>query len=174
VVTHVMPYLSSVRIARSTSSLVASAVPLLSIGGRLGSGWLTDRLDSRHISTVCFALMSVGLLFFGYVTAERVWLLVPFLILFSTGWGGNATMRMALVKEYFGRSRFGTMYGFTVGVMMAGTILGAPLTGWVFDKWGSYQGAWLALAGLAIVALVIVATTPPVGNTTRPADKPGA
>jgi len=169
-ITHVMPYLSSVGIARSTSSLVASVLPLVSIVGRLSFGWLGDRFDRRRVAAVGFALMGTGLLFLGYVTIGWIWLLVPFLLLFGIGWGGNVTMRVALVRECFGTKRFGTMHGFIIGIMMIGNIAGPPLAGWVFDKWGSYQGIWLAFAGLAIGAIVMITTTPPVTDTTRVAD----
>lgn len=160
VVTHVMPYLSSVGISRVMSALIASAAPLVSIGGRLGFGWLGGRFDRRRLAAVCAVLMSLGLLFFGHVATAGIWMLVPFLILFGIGWGGSVTTRVALVMEYFGRKRFGTMHGLTIGVMMVGSIAGAPLVGWVFDKWGSYEGAWFAFAGLAIAPIVLLVTAP--------------
>jgi sugar phosphate permease len=164
VTTHVMPYLSSTGIARATSSLVASAMPLLSIIGRLGFGGLADRFDKRRITAGGFAMVSLSLLLFGYVGAGRIWLLVPFSILFGIGYGGVIIMRVALLREYFGRAKFGTIHGFVVGVMMLGNVVGAFLPGWVYDNWGSYQGVWLMFAGLAVAALIIVATTPPVRN----------
>jgi MFS family permease len=68
--------------------------------------------------------------------------------------------RMALLREYFGRGRFGTLLGFVSGVGMVGNVAGAPLVGWAFDKWGSYQGIWFVLAGLGFAGLVLVATMP--------------
>ena len=171
VLTHVMPYLSSIGIARSASSLVVSAIAAASIGGRLSFGWLGDRFDKRWIAAMGFALIVLGLLFFGFAAIGGMWMLLPFIILFGTGWGGNITMRSALVREYFGRSQFGTIHGVLIGVMMLGQIAGAPLAGWVFDKWSSYQGIWFVFAGLAIAALVTVATTPPVGKTTQPVEQ---
>ena len=161
VITHVMPYLSSISIARSTSSLVASAIPLISISGRLGSGWLGDRLDKRLVAAGGFATMSLGLLFFGYAAAiGEPWLFVPFLILFGVGYGGNITIRAALIREYFGRGKFGTIHGFMMGVLMVGGIVGPPLAGWVFDNYGSYQSIWFVFAGLSIVALLLMVTAP--------------
>ncbi|MFC1937975.1 MFS transporter [Chloroflexota bacterium] len=171
ILTHVMPYLSSIGIARSVSSLVALAIPVASIFGRLSSGWLRDRLGSRLLFTASFASMTAGLLLFGYVTIERMWLLVPFIITFSLGWGTNATTRITLLREYFGRERFGTILGFIMGITMLGHVSGAPLAGWVFDTWGSYQGAWLGSCALTIAALVIMATTPPTGKTIQPVDQ---
>jgi len=155
-----MPYLSSVGIARTVSCFAASAIPLTSIFGRLSFGWLGDRFHRRRVSAVGFALMGVGLLLFGYAGAGHAWLLVPFLIFFGTGWGGNVTMRAAMVREYFGRERFGTMHGFLVGFMMLGNIAGAPVVGWFFDKCGSYEGVWFAVAALPIAAVCIVSTAP--------------
>lgn len=168
VVTHVMPYLTSVGISRSVSSLAAGALALASIGGRLGFGWLGDKLDNRGVTAAGFALMALGLLSFGWLITGWTWLLLPFIVLFSTGWGGSVTMRASLLREYFGRSRFSKIYGFVTGVAMLGAIVGAPLAGWVFDKWGTYQWIWFVFAGLAVIALVLVATIPrPRSSPTR-------
>jgi len=165
--THIMPYLSSIGIARSMSGLVATAVPLLSVSGRLGFGWLGDKLDKRWIMAGIFGLMALGLFCLEYTSAQEVWLLVPFAVLFGFGWGGNNPLRAGMIREFFGRSHFGTIHGFVIGIAMIGNIIGAPLVGWVFDTRGTYQIIWLAFAGLATVSLIIMATTPPVSNTIR-------
>jgi len=172
VVTHVMPYLTSIGIARAAASLTAGALPLASIGGRLGFGWLGDKFDKRGMAATAFVLMAAGLLSFGYLNSGWTWLLLPFLVLFSTGWGGSVTMRATLLREYFGRSKFGKFHGFVMGVSMLGAMTGAPLAGWVFDKWGTYQWIWLAFAGVAAVALAIVMAIPPVKDRVHLNDKP--
>ncbi|HEY82793.1 MAG TPA: MFS transporter [Dehalococcoidia bacterium] len=164
VVTHVMPYLSSIGVARATSGLVATAIPLLSIGGRLGFGWLGDRLDKRRLAAGALGLVALGLLCFELTPLVGAELLVPFFILFGLGYGGSLTMAGALPREYFGRTSFGTIVGFIWGIGILGTLVGPPLAGWVFDHWGSYQGVWLALAGLAIGGAVIMALLPPAGS----------
>ncbi|MFC1928049.1 MFS transporter [Chloroflexota bacterium] len=170
---HIMPYLSSLGIARSVSSLVALVLPGLSICGRLGSGWLSDRLGGRHVFAASFALMTAGLFLFEYITQDRMWLLAPFIIIFSLGWGGGVTTRIALLREYFGRGAFGTILGFTWGIMMVGHIAGIPLAGWVFDTWGSYQGTWLSYGTITIVGMVLALTIPSSSSTTRLSGKPG-
>ena len=162
IVTHVMPYLSSIGLARSRSSLVATAIPLTSIGGRLSLGWLGDKLDRRLVAAGAFAMMCFGLLCFGYTSSAGTWLLVPFLVLFGIGYGGSNALRPALAREYFGRTNFGTIFGLIMGISMLGGIIGPTVAGWVFDNWGSYQGIWFVFAGLAAVALISVLTIPPV------------
>jgi len=172
VVTHIMPYLSSVGIGRMSSSLVASALPVASILGRIGFGWFGDKHSKRLASAVGFALMGLGLLLFDYAAKGGVWTLMAFLLLFGTGWGANVTLRATLLREYFGRERFGTIHGFIVGIMMLGNIAGAPVAGWAFDRWGSYEGAWFVFSAVVIAAMVIVATLPKVDLSVKPAGKP--
>ena len=168
VITHVMPYLSSVGVARSTSSLVAMVIPLVSISGRLGVGWLGDKLNKKWVTVSAFIFMILGLFCFEYIVVERSWLLVPFLILFGISFGGNVPMRVALLMEYFGRRNFGTVLGFMLGIIALISMTGPPLAGWIFDTWGSYQGTWLGFAVLAFAGLIIMATIPPA-RTTQPA-----
>jgi MFS family permease len=164
VLTHVMPYLDSVGISRSTSGLLASTVPLASILGRLGFGWTADRFNKKKTAAVGFVLICLGMLFFGFVSIGGFWFLIPSLILIGIGYGSNVIMTPALLREYFGKARFGTILGFTIGIITFGIIVGPTLSGWVFDTWGSYQGVWLAYSALAIGGAVVIASTPPVRN----------
>jgi MFS family permease len=161
-VTHVMPYLSSLGIDRSTSGLVATAIPLASIFGRLGLGWLGDKLDRRLVAAAGFLLMGAGLLCFGYISAASMWLITLFLILFGIGYGGSNVMRPSLGREYFGRANFGAILGLMVGIGAIGSIIGPTVAGWTYDNWGSYQAVWFIYAGLSIVAFLSVLTMSPV------------
>jgi MFS family permease len=160
VVTHIMPFLTSVGMRRSTSSLVASVAPIISISGRMGFGWLSDIVDKRKIAVLGFALMTMGLIFFVYLAYGWSWMLLPFITTFGIGWGGSIAVRAALLRERFGRTRFGTIYGFVIGIAMLGNIAGPPLAGWIFDTWGSYLWAWVVLALLCFVGLVLVLLLP--------------
>jgi len=159
-ITHVMPYLSSIGIARSRASVVAMAIPLTSICGRLGLGWLGDKVNRKLVLAAALAAMSLGIFCFGYTSVAGAWLLVVFIILFGVGYGGSIALRPSLVREYFGRSSFGTVFGLITGITMLGGIIGPPLAGWVYDNWGGYQGIWYIFAGFAGVAIVSVLTTP--------------
>ena len=43
---------------------------------------------------------------------------------------------------------------------MVGNISGAPLAGWIYDTWGSYEGAWLGFGALTLLGAVMVITLP--------------
>ncbi|MFC1872085.1 MFS transporter [Chloroflexota bacterium] len=163
-ITHIMPYLSSIGVARSTASFVAVVIPLISIFGRFSFGWLGDRLDKGRLAAAGFALMSVGLIFLGYAANGSYWFLILSLVLFGLGWGGLIPMRAILLGDQFGRKRIGTVLGLVIGVTHLGNIVGPPLAGWVFDTWGSYQGIWFIFAGLSAIAIAIILATPRFRN----------
>jgi len=146
VVTHVMPYLSSVGIPRPTAGLVAGAIPLFSIIGRFGFGWLGDVFDKRNMIAWTFCFLGLGTLAFSYVHVR--WVIFLFLILFSPGFGGGSILRGAILREYFGRDSFGKMLGIVMGSAAIGGIIGPTVAGWVFDTLGSYHVIWLVFGGV--------------------------
>jgi len=172
VITHVMPYLGSIGLTRSRSSLIAMTIPLVSIAGRLGLGWLGDRVDKRRVIAGGLAMMCGGLLCFALIASGPLWLIVPFIFLLGIGYGGNNTMRASTIGEFFGRRNFGAIHGFMIGIMALGGIAGPPLAGWVFDHWGSYQPIWFVFAALAVAAIPVALTTPAVDAPIRPAKRP--
>ena len=171
IITHVMPYLSSIGISRSQSSLVATVIPLMSIFGRLGFGWLGDKFNRRLVATTSFIMLGSGVLCFAYASTMSIWLLVPFLVLMGIGYGGSNALLPLLGRAYFGRTNFGSIYGIMEGIGTIGGIIGPALAGWAYDNWGSYQIIWFLLAGLAVVAIISVFTIAPVGSTVELNDK---
>jgi sugar phosphate permease len=154
VITHVIPYLSSVGIARATAGIIAGAIPLFSVIGRFGFGWMGDVFDKRHVMAMTFAIVSLGMLAFFYVRA--IWVVIPFLLIFSPGYGGGVVLRGAILREYFGRDSFGKILGVTYGFSAIGGILGPTLAGWAFDTLGKYHIVWLAFCGLNALAIRMI------------------
>jgi MFS family permease len=157
VIVHIMPYLTTVGFARTLASLIASAIPLASVAGRMGIGFVGDKFNKKWTLVIGFGMVSLGTLSLSYVDFGA-WLIVPFIILLGVGWGCTVTVRSLLVREYFGTSRYGSIFGIYMGVLCIGSIIGPPLAGWVYDTYGSYKEAWLVYVGLTIVSAIIMAT----------------
>ncbi len=160
IIVHIMPYLSSIGFDRSTSSLVATILPIVSISGRLGFGWLGDRVSRKQLLTIAFILMSLGLFSLSWIANIGTWLLPIFITLYGIGWGGCITPRIGLLGEYFGYKRIGTILGFNFAIMMIGGMIGSPLAGWAFDKWGSYQGIWFTYSVMLFVGALLTMSIP--------------
>jgi MFS family permease len=154
VVTHIMPYLSSMEISRMNSGLMAAGIPLLSISGRFGFGWLGDIYPKKNIMALCFALMALGMLALCHLKLTAMSYI--FLFFFSNGFGGLSTLRAALLREYYGRYNFGKYLGVMLGFGAFGGIIGPATAGWVFDTTGSYYFVWLALSALIGLAIILI------------------
>ena len=158
VITHIMPYLSSLDISRSRAALVASSIPLLSIIGRFGFGWLGDTFDKRYVMAGVYSLVGVGLLCFSHIQLPGI--IFPFLILFPLSWG-STPLRGAIVREYFGVTSFGKIFGLMMGIAAVGGIMGPSLAGWTYDTLGSYHPIWLVFAGISIIPIILMLTMEP-------------
>ena len=155
VVTHIMPYLSTLEISRMGSGLIAAGIPLLSVIGRFGFGWLGDIFEKKYVMVVSYCLMGLGMLALCYVQIPGV--IYIFLFLFSNGFGGITALRGALIREYYGKYNFGKLMGIMLGFGACGGIIGPTAAGWVFDRMQSYYFVWLgfsALIGLAIILIL--------------------
>jgi MFS transporter, OFA family, oxalate/formate antiporter len=154
VITHIMPYLGSLGISRSTAGLVAAAVPLWSIIGRLGFGWLADIFEKRYVMASAFCLMTIGMLAFSF--GHLHWMILPFLFFFPPSMGGSMVLRGAVLRENFGRGSFGKMLGIVMGAGSIGGIIGPTVAGLGYDILGSYQSVWLLFAGLIGLNIFLV------------------
>ena len=160
VFTHIMPYLSSVGMPRTTAGMVAAAIPLIGIIGRFGFGWLGDIYDKKHMMAVTIGLIILGMLALSFVHMR--WMIIPFLILYSLGHGGSMVIRAAIVREYFGRDSFGKMLGIIMGSASIGGIIGPTLAGWSYDTWGSYRPIWHVFWGLLSIGIILTLKLKPV------------
>ena len=160
VVVHVMPHLISFDFNRGQASLAAALIVVVSILGRFGMGWYSNRIDSRKLLAVSFVLQALGLLFLA--GARNVWWVLAFVATLGPGYGGVITLRLTLQAQYFGRQAFGAIQGSLMAVMMIGTISSPLLTGVCFDYFGSYELAWFVMAGLnlAVIPLILKIRAP--------------
>ena len=147
-----MPYLGSIGLERETSSFIAGALPLATIIGRMGFGWMMDRVDKRGLAVLSFALNSLGVCILAFIAPGQTLLIVLFIIIYGVGWGGSVVLFTGLLNSYFGIKKLATIIGFAGLITMIAFITGAPLAAWVYDQWGYYQPAWFVLSGIVGIA----------------------
>ena len=166
VTNHIMPYLSTVGIARMPSSFVAGALAIVSIAGRLSFGWFGDRFEKKLTAASGTILVGISLLLFNYTTPDTTWVLIPSVILFGIGFGGTLILHSVILKDCFGTGNLGAIIGFSVSITAIGMIAGPPLTSWIFEMFGNYRIAWFVLIGMAIIS-TLGELTIPSANTVR-------
>lgn len=124
----------------------------LGLLGKISSGFLADRFGRQRVFTGTLAIMSVGALALGRPDAELMW---GGLVLFGLGWGGLYTLLQLLAADYFGPRHLGKILGAVTVLDTLGGGLGPPVIGAMREASGSYDTAFLLVAGLVIAALLL-------------------
>ena len=169
-VVHAIPHLTGVGMPSTLAATAIAGMTTISVAGRLGFGWLGDRLQKRYVLALLFGLQIAGLIVFA--SLSEPWHLIPFLALYAPSYGGAIPLRPSIQGEYFGRRAFGSIQGVMMGCTSVGGVLGPIFAGWVFDLVGSYRVAFLVLAAVVAAAVPAILALPPSPRThvdTQPA-----
>jgi predicted MFS family arabinose efflux permease len=144
VVVHTVPILIDHGYAPSQAATLMIAVGLSTMGGRLLSGYLVDRIFAPYVAAFFFLLPCLGLYFLGSAAS-------PILGIISIGLASGTEVDMIafLTSRYFGLKRFGQLYGLLFAVFTAGPAIGPYLMGLSFVRLHSYVPA-LMLFSLAM------------------------
>ena len=153
-----------------TAALVITLMTSMQLVGQIVGGFLGDRFSKRLISVGCMAMHAAGLLLVAYATALPM--VLAFAVLHGLAWGTRGPLMQAIRADYFGRSSFGMIMGFSSLVTMFGNISGPLIAGLLADSTGSYETGFTVLAVLAAIGSVffMLATRPP--PPARPAAAP--
>ncbi|MEE8541959.1 MAG: MFS transporter [Desulfobacterales bacterium] len=147
---HIMPYLGQIGFSRKYAGLVAAGVPLFSILGRFGFGWVSDSFEKHWVLVISFAAMAFGLIALCYIDVGGG--VILFLMLFAPGMGAGMVLRGAILRDHFRLEIFGRLIGCIVGASAIGGIIGPYLGGWLFDVLGTYRPLWFSYIGLSVLA----------------------
>ncbi|MFC2065471.1 MFS transporter [Chloroflexota bacterium] len=161
VMTHVMPYLEHIGYSRYTASIVAMMIPVMSIFGRVGMGWVSDFINRRVMLILVTVGQVVGILLFFY--ARLSFFLPLFAILFGVSYGGLIILRLQVLRDYYGITYIGSIIGLSFGLSTIGGMLGPLLAGWLFDTTSNYSLAWV-ISGLLLLSslpLILILKNPP-------------
>jgi MFS family permease len=141
-------------IAATAATTVLSAAAAVSILGRVGAGFLADRLGIRW--TIGIGLGVVALAFVWVLFCTSLWMFYLFAAVFGLGgWCVGAVMS-PLVAEYFGLHEHGSIFGAVTFIGVAGGAFGALIAGAIYDKMQSYNPAFILCSVLSVAGLIML------------------
>ena len=150
---HQVAYLVDHGLAAIVAASVVSVVGLASIAGKIGGGWLSDRMDREWVYMGGVAIMTASACVLLALGASPSHLgAYGFAVLLGVGYSATATLTPAMVSDRFSGKHFGAIVG--IGLMGAavGSALGPLLAGGLYDRTGSYTTAFVIAAACGVVA----------------------
>ena len=154
---HQIERLVQVGISMEMAGLVVSVYTGFGIFFRILSGYLADKIDKRYVIAVFLVFQTLSLLVFAF--GDSVFSFMIFGLLFAPGWSGRGAALTAYRGELFGRKRFASITGLSMVITNALSLTGPIFTGVLFDATGSYESPFVIMAGLSLVAGVLILFT---------------
>lgn len=153
--THQVAHLAEVGQSEMLVAAIVGLVGLFSIPGKIGWGFLSDRLWLELIylaGSICVAAAILILLQIG--SASSVWSLYGYAILFGLGYAVAASMNPILSGRFFAGRHFGVILGTLNTFYQGGAAVAIWVAGYAHDLSGSYRIPFLA----AIVSVCLAAS----------------
>lgn len=142
------------------ATTLVSALGAADVGGRLLSGAASDRLGRRPALTVGLVLQVAA---FAVLAAARgLGTLYAGALLFGFSYGAVSTMFPAIVADFFGRARAGSLVGIFFATAGAMSALGPLGAGWIYDRHATYGPAlWMSAAFNTLALALLLFAHPP-------------
>jgi MFS family permease len=153
--THIIPHATDIGFEPLAAAWVLSCIAGMGVVGKLLFGWIVDRIDKRLALWLATGLQGLGVTLI--MNAEQYHLLLLSGAVYGLGMGGMVPLSGALIGAAFGRERFGRAIGAMNPLMLPIRVLGIPYAGWVFDRTGSYEVAFLTFMGLCALSIIVLA-----------------
>ncbi len=173
--THIVAFLTDrgVPAAEARGALSVAGIALLA--GRIISGWCLDRFFGVHVAIAFFVIPMAGIA----LLASGAGGMVPLIgaVLCGMGVGAEVDIMAFFVSRYFGLKSYGKIYGLMFAVFAFAQGFGPLIAGWSYDRFHSYQPAFMIFEGFLILCCLMIAPLgaypfpargrPPMPGTTR-------
>ncbi|TDJ65697.1 MAG: MFS transporter [Proteobacteria bacterium] len=135
-VPHIVPIMTERGLSVKAAAQTASIMGFATFVGRIGVGYLIDRIFAPYVAIVFFASAAGGFLILASGSVGPVAMIAAMMI--GLGFGAESDLIGYFVSRYFGLRSFGEIYGYIYGAFLIGAGAGPLLLGIGHDRLGSY------------------------------------
>jgi nitrate/nitrite transporter NarK len=151
---HMIPYFQQDHgLTAAWAAVVMTMVFTMSGIGRIGGGYLLDKMDYRLVLAVVAAMMGVALLYLQVVGIKTISAAFPFALMFGASFGCLVPMRGTVGSIMFGTRAIGKILGLLQGGPVAAGVVGPLVMGIIFDLNRNYS---VAIWGLIVISAFMV------------------
>ena len=157
-----VPMVQDAGLTAKTAALALSFFAAGTFAGRLGGGWLLDRLEPRRAAFLLTLLPALGfVILLG--APGMVWAILLAVMIIGVQQGAEIDIFAYFVGRRYALARYGAVYGTLVGLGWIGNVGGLVGMGKSYDWFGSYVPAQVAAIGALILSalLLLMVSLPP-------------
>jgi MFS family permease len=166
---NMVPMLIDRGLSKVEAAGIASTLGIAVVIGRVGIGYIIDRVHAPLVARVLLVLTAAGC---GLLTIEGTATWVVVISVMSMGLAAAAEVDLVayLTSRYCGMKAYGKIYGCQTTAFYLGAALGPIAVGMAYDRFGSYTEVLYTAAGILVFGALVV------GSLGQPPDfsKPGA
>ena len=145
VLAHLVIYLNVERgFSLQLAGLMVTVMTTASIVGQLAGGFLGDRFNKQYLATGAMFGHATGLLILAFGSSLSA--VLAFALVHGLAWGVRGPIMSSIRADYFGRTHYGQIMGYSQVIVTLGIVGGPLLVGYLADRLGSYQNGFVALA----------------------------
>lgn len=153
--THFIPLCHDFGIAATAAAGVLAMMGAFDFIGTIGSGWLSDRYDSRWLLFMYYGLRGLSLMALP-LTNFSFFGLSLFAVFYGLDWIATVPPTVKLAAQVYGRERAPIVFGWVYCAHQLGAAVAAFGGGWSRDVLSSYLPAFFA-AGVACLVAALAA-----------------
>jgi predicted MFS family arabinose efflux permease len=153
--THLIPACLDHGIPEVQAAGMLALMGIFDLFGTTGSGWLSDRWDSRKLLFVYYGLRGLSLVFLPHALHEQGSGLSLFTVFYGLDWIATVPPTVKLATEAFGRERAPIVFGWVMAAHQVGAGVAALGAGIIRTHSGAYHLAFLISGAMCLAAALM-------------------
>ncbi|WP_109118338.1 MFS transporter [Azospirillum sp. TSO22-1] len=154
IATHLPAFLTDKGLPFETGSTVLALIGLFNIAGAYVAGLWGGRYRKPTLLAWLYLARAVIIAAFAFLPVS-VWSAYAFGAVMGLFWLSTAPLTNGTISDLFGVRNISMLGGVVFFAHQLGAFLGGWIGGVLYDRLGSYDGAWLLAIGLSLVAAML-------------------
>ncbi|HWW80858.1 MAG TPA: MFS transporter [Steroidobacteraceae bacterium] len=152
--THLIPACMDHGIPEVQAAGLLAMMGIFDLVGTTGSGWLSDRYDSRILLMTYYGLRGLALLYLPYGFISESHGLSLFAVFYGLDWIATVPPTVALTRQAFGAEKAGLVFGWIMAAHQVGAAVAASFAGLIRTTEGNYDHAFIFAGVLCVISAV--------------------
>lgn len=162
---HGVMHLKGIGHTPAAAALALGLLALCGVVGKIGAGYLCDRIESRLVWAGCLMAEAAGIVVVANAGTQME--IYVFAILMGIGYGACTVCWPAMLANYFGAKAYPTIIGIQGPLNVVGTSAAPVIAGLMFDHYNTYSTVFIGIGALTLATgiLLLLATPPRHGQS---------